>query len=199
MDITSYLLGKKNAGGGGGGGSGMDWTALGYQSAPPTIDTGYTYGKNIYDNWVNEQSFYNKYDNNLDIVFFPSVETTGTSTFQGAFNGAKHLYAVGNLDTSSSQWFSNMFYNCTSLCDVPIMSFASVSSKNALNNMFYNCVSLSDNSVDNIMQSCITATSYTGTKSLAKLGFTSTMVSSAHIQTLPHYQDFTNAGWSIGY
>lgn len=53
--------------------------------------------------------------------------------------------------------------------------------------------------IDNILQSCITATSYTGVKNLLGLGFSSTYYPSADIQALPHYNDFISAGWAIGY
>ena len=46
MDLTSYLLGKKSSGGGG-----LDWTAIGYTQSPKSISDGYTYAKQIYDNW----------------------------------------------------------------------------------------------------------------------------------------------------
>jgi hypothetical protein len=46
---------------------------------------------------------------------------------------------------------------------------------------------------------CINATSYTGTKTFSKFGFNSGYYAASKIQSLPSYQDFITAGWTIGY
>lgn len=58
---------------------------------------------------------------------------------------------------------------------------------------------LTDASLDNILQMCINATSYTETKTLAELGLSNYRASVSRVEALPHYQDFLNAGWTIGY
>ena len=65
--------------------------------------------------------------------------------------------------------------------------------------MFTGCVKLTDNSLNNILQICINATLYTGTKTLYTLGFRSNKYSVERIQALSNYQAFIDAGWTIGY
>ena len=57
--------------------------------------------------------------------------------------------------------------------------------------------SLTNESLDNILQFCITSKIENGT--LKYLGLTSNYYPATTIQSLPHYQDFINAGWTIGY
>ena len=53
--------------------------------------------------------------------------------------------------------------------------------------------------LNNILLSCISATSYTETKTLTQLGIYSYRYPASRIQALPNYQDFLNAGWTTGY
>ena len=91
---------------------------------------------------------------------------------------------------------ASMFSNCYSLRDVPVFDFSKATD---MTNTFANCYILTDKSMDNILQTCIGATSFTGTKTLKNIGFNSDYQTTARIQALPHYQDFINAGWTIGY
>lgn len=59
------------------------------------------------------------------------------------------------------------------------------------------CVNLSDASLNNLMVTMLTATSYTGTKILAELGVTESQA--ARCQHLSNYEAFTAAGWTTGY
>ena len=65
--------------------------------------------------------------------------------------------------------------------------------------MFYSCPKLTDKSIDNILKMCINAISYSGVKTLQILGFSSNDYPASRIQELPSYQDFIDAGWTIGY
>lgn len=100
------------------------------------------------------------------------------------------------LDTSNITNMKNMFSGCTRLETLPQLNTAKVTN---MQYMFQSCNSLSDTSLDNILQMCINATSYTGTKTLYQLGFDSTYQPATTIQGLPHYQAFLDAGWTIGY
>lgn len=128
----------------------------------------------------------------------PSLDThSNTNMYMFAIN-CNALEKIGELDTHSVINFFRAFYNDYSLTTVPIFNFSSASSATDLSDVFYNCIKLTDQSIDNILQSCITATSYQGSKRLATLGF-SNRISSARIKACPHYQEFTDAGWVIGY
>ena len=63
--------------------------------------------------------------------------------------------------------------------------------------MFSSCNKLTDTSIDNILQFCITSKRKNGT--LKYLGFNSNAYPINRIEALPHYQDFLDAGWTIGY
>lgn len=90
-----------------------------------------------------------------------------------------------------------MFNSCTNLKNVPIYSFADVNGSDnqrlpIMSGMFTGCTSLTNQSLDNILQSCLTAKSTTlYNKNLHYMGLSSNYDSI--IPTLPHYQDFINA------
>lgn len=200
MDLFSYLLGKKSAGAGGGGGSDLDWSAIGFQEPPLSMTAGYNYAKQIYDNWDNTTTtMYYMYAGDKNIKYFPGVDTSNVESFSDAFNGAEQLESVASIDTSKGTLFARMFGSCTNLVDVPVMDFKGASTSGSLKNIFTSCPRLSNQSMDNILKSCITATNYSGTKTLYQLGFRDMYNPAATIQTLPHYEAFTTAGWTIGY
>lgn len=223
MDITSYLLGK-NSSGGGGGGSDLDWSAIGYSSRPQSINDDYNYAKNIYDNWdATQTSCYQMFKDDKKIRIMPFVDTSNVNAtnemFFGAtslaeipqldlqevinmaqmFNGCSVLKKIPSLDTSNAHSIQKMFMGCKNLEDVPVLNTSNLSGSTAFQLTFSDCPNLTNTSLDNILQMCISATSYTGTKTLARLGFVVDYYPTSRIQALPHYQDFINAGWTIGY
>lgn len=159
----------------------------------PTINI---YGS--YDNSITFENFfascYELVEINLNLNF--NSQTT-INSFSSVFSGCSKLEKV-NLTMNSNYVLKNnisyysMFMNCTKLKDVPIFDFSTAN--NNLSYMFYNCSSLTNQSLDNILQSCITGTNVTS-KKLSNLGLNSQYDSI--IPTLPHYQDFINAGWVI--
>lgn len=90
--------------------------------------------------------------------------------------------------------FGYMFQVCSELITVPCYD---TSSATYIQNMFTQCPKLSNESLNNILQMCINAISYTGTKTLAYLGLTSAQVTTC--QSLSNYQAFLDAGWTTGY
>ena len=130
----------------------------------------------------------------------PELKNTGKNTSMYMFAVTDYsLKTIGNMDTHSVTNFYRAFYNCTALENVPVFNFSSTQGATDLNDVFYGCTKLTDQSVDNILQACITATSYQGSKRFATLGFNNSRVSSARVQACPHYQEFLDAGWVIGY
>ena len=87
-----------------------------------------------------------------------------------------------------------MFDGCTSLKEVPQFDTSNVTD---MTSMFHSCNKLTDTSIDNILQFCITSKIENGT--LQYLGFNSKVYPINRIEALPHYQDFLDAGWTIGY
>ena len=127
---------------------------------------------------------------------FPTV-TMPSIALTGFFSGAKELVEISPLDISATNNVANFCNGCSKLTTVPVFNIPLVVT---IANMFNGCTSLTDTSLDNILQTCISATSFTGTKTLSTLGlYNATVYPASRIQALPHYQDFLNAGWTIGW
>lgn len=221
MDITSYLLGKNSAGGGGGGGSDLDWTALGYTKRPQAIDDAYNYAKQIKDNWVPATNLYGKFQGDYSLIFFPFVDTSTAINTNNMFTYCSALISVPLINTASVRAMGGMFSDCYSLKSIPLFDTQNVTQMNNMfnncyslkdvpkfktdkvttfNNMFSRCNNLTNDSLNNILEMCIGATSYTGTKTLYQLGINdATTYPAARIQALSNYQAFIDAGWTIGY
>lgn len=224
MDVTSYLLGK-NSSGGGGGGSDLDWSAIGFNGTPQAIVDGYNHAVEIMNNWDSTKtSFGTDFQSDRSLVIMPLIDIPNVTTMSSAFYGCYALTAIALLNTENitnmSECFrecrgltsvpkfntkkvtnmQKMFNNCYSLASVPLFDTSGLTGSAAFTSMFGNCNNLTDTSLDNILQMCINATGYTGTKTLSTLGISSsTLYPASRIQALSHYQDFINAGWTIGY
>lgn len=219
MDITSYLLGKKSSGGGGGG-SGLDWSAIGYSETPTGVQEGYEHAKQIYDNWQNIKNLGSKFYGDLKLTIMPMVDTSNATDMNSTFSGCYGLTSVPSLNTSKVANMQQTFRTCYTLITIPQLDTPKVSNMKAMfsgcnsltnvpqfdttsltdaTNMFSNCYVLSDESLNNILKMCKNATNYTATKTLAGLGISSSYYSASKIQSLPSYNDFIDAGWTIGY
>lgn len=139
----------------------------------------------------------------LDYIFDGCSKLTIISNFNTrgrlkyAFQGCTKLETIsGNINTNNLQ---GAFSGCSNLKNIPVIYTHNLGT-NSFRNTFLNCTSLTDTSLDNILQTCINATTYSETKTLAVLGIKDTTIyPTSRIQALPHYQDFLNAGWNIGY
>ena len=199
----------------GGGGSDLDWSAIGYNSRPQSIDKGYDYAKQIQETWTGSSfsgddnlmflpnldltgvtSFYSMFYNCRHLISIPLLDTSNVTNMGQAFQQATALTEIPLLDTSNVTNISSAFYSCTSLMNVPKLNTSSVTS---FQNTFRDCPNLSDDSLKNILDMCIGATSYTGTKTLYYIGFRSGNYPATKIQGLSNYQAFIDAGWTIGY
>lgn len=223
MDVFSYLLGKNSSGGGGG--SYFNWEEIGYTNPPQyiidEITPQFNYAKEIMDNWDSTQTdLSSKFNRDTNLIIMPLVDTSNAANMTNMFNQCTNLKSIPLLNTTNVTNMYNtfsqcsnlisvpqfntenvtetytMFSRCTNLVDVPVFNLKNVTN---IYNMYYYCDNLSDDSVDNILQSCIGMNAYTGTKTLARMGFTSAYYPVSRIEALPHYQDFINAGWTIGY
>ena len=145
---------------------------------------------------VTDMSQMFRYNYNLNGI--PLLNTQKATTMANMFGNCQSMKELPKLNTSNVTDMGNMLGGCKSLENVPILDTNKVTN---MSGMFGDCYSLTDTSLDNILQMCINATSYTGTKKLKTLGFEYNTMTSiynvARIQALPHYQDFINAGWTI--
>ena len=132
--------------------------------------------------------------NGVTIAEFPELDTSSCTNFGGAFGNNKALKHFKTINTAKGKDFGNMFKDSEQLQDVELLDLSSATN---LSNMFQNCNTLTDYSINNIMQMCINATSYTGTKTLKQLGLNSNRATRATL--LENYTAFVEAGWTTGY
>lgn len=129
------------------------------------------------------------------LTTLPIIDTSSVTDMEGMCNGCVSLVSFPLLNTSSVRNMMSMFNACGNLTTFPPLNIPSATN---FQYMFYDCNALTDTSLDNILQMCISATSFTGTKTLAYLSITNTSVyPTSRIEALPHYQDFLDAGWTI--
>lgn len=126
----------------------------------------------------------------------PELDTSNLTNMSSFFGSCPNLVEVSGLDTSNAKYVNGLFYGCNNLTTIPIMDFSSATD---MANMLLNVKNLTDDSINNLLLSCTTATSYADTKTLYRLGFRSNYYSSSRIQALSNYQAFINSGWTIGY
>lgn len=124
----------------------------------------------------------------------PLFDTSNGVFFYGMFYYQTRITSIPQYNTSKGRDFRQMFYSCSSLEAMPILD---LSKAEELNEMFSNCSSLSNESLNNILYMLANATSYTGTKTLAYVGLSSSQATTC--TELSNYDDFVNAGWTTGY
>ena len=123
--------------------------------------------------------------------------TNCNSMFKGtSFVSVSTGYFPFFLDSSDCQDFREMFMNSNvnRISTVP-----SLISATQLDDMFKNTHITNTDTLNKLLLRLVNADAYTGTKTLAHLGFDSTNYPAATIQALSNYAAFTAAGWSIGY
>lgn len=103
---------------------------------------------------------------------------------------APELGALGILNTAQ------MFENCTSLRNVPLYTLGNNANVAA---MFNGCHNLTDESLDNILKMCAAAPDYRKTKTWLFVFGNDNYYPVSRIEALPSYQEFLDAGWTIGY
>lgn len=100
--------------------------------------------------------------------------------------------------TSQAEDFTEMFAGS----NIKSMNHGVVPNLNnatTLTDMFANTSITNTSFMNRFLLRLANATAYTGTKTLAHLGFTSDNYSAATIQAMSNYSTFTAAGWTIGY
>lgn len=106
----------------------------------------------------------------------------------------RNLKQISIINTNNITNLANAFYYCNNLEEI---NFFDTSKVTNWQNAFSGCGRLTNESLNNILQMCINATDYTGTKTLLQLGLSSTQATTC--QSLSNYQAFLNAGWTTGY
>ena len=129
-----------------------------------------------------------------NLTTIPELNTSKVTNMSAMFAGCTNLTTIPELNTSKVGAMGGMFSRCKNLTTIPELNTSKVT---YMWDMFHNCSSLSDDSLNNIMQMCINATSYTDTKTLKYIGLTSEQANKC--KTLSNYSAFTSAGWTTGY
>lgn len=148
----------------------------------------------------------------------PLFNTENVTNMSYMFQGCSELVNVPQFNTSKVKDSSNMFYNCTKLVTVPLFDLSKVQAMNGMfsyctrlanvpqfnlaemqdiGNAFKECNALTNESLNNILAMCVSATSYTYTKTLVRLGLSAAQATIC--QGLSNYQAFLDAGWTTGY
>ena len=146
------------------------------------------------------------------------LDTSGVTIINHMFNGCRNLTTVPELDTSSATNMNSMFYSCSSLTTIPLLDTSSVtnmrnmfdgcsnlttiplldtSSVTDIRRMFSGCSSLTNETLSNILQMLINATSYTNTKTLNYIGLSREQATTC--ATLSNWAACESAGWTTGY
>lgn len=167
----------------------------------------------------NLTSMVNFLNQNRMIKYIPKFNTSNVTNMSEAFSiNPELLYVADGMDMSNCTSLSYVLHSCVQLknapsflntnnvtnfggafqwCDeliyVPVYDMSSCTSASSF---VGDCPKLSDDSLNNIMQSCISATKMQ-TKTLKHLGLTSAQAT--RCQSLSNYQTFTAAGWTTGY
>jgi len=217
MDLFSYLLGKKSSGGGGSADLSDYFTSTinyeGFEAMVKKIpDTTTVEGTDLHGAFTgykgtaiplldtsNVTVMNSMFNGCTNLITIPLLNTSKVNNMSSMFNNCSSLISIPSIDTSSviSGNMNNMFGGCSSLETVPVLNTTNITN---MNDMFSGCTSLSDTSLDNILQMCINSkVSVQTRKKLTSIGILSTNYPASKIEALPHYQDFINAGWTIGY
>ena len=130
--------------------------------------------------------------NNLTEI--PLLDTSSVTRMNSMFNGCKNLTEIPLLDTGKVTSMVTMFMDCVNLTTSPQLNTSSVT---AISSMFDGCINLTTESLNNILQMCVNAVSYTRTKTLKSIGLTEEQAQTC--TTLSNYEAFTAAGWTTGY
>lgn len=130
------------------------------------------------------------------LTTIPLINTSKVTKMIMTFYNCYKLSAIPAIDTSKVTSFSQTFASCRKLVTVPQLDFSSATS--SLSDIFQYCTQLSDESLNNILASCIGAINVTDSnKTLKNIGLTSSQATKC--TTLSNYEAFTAAGWTTGY
>lgn len=139
------------------------------------------------DNYYNIYQYIQNIDDNYDI--------SSTTTLRSGFSNFSSLLKAPTMLTSLITDAQSLFINCESLVDVPVYDWSSLTAHRNYN-MYSGCTSLSNDSLNNILQSCIGMTGV-DTKTLKYIGLSSTQATTC--QSLSNWSNCVAAGWSTGY
>ena len=170
----------------------IDYDLLVHSRSGNTVNCSYAF-ENVF--------FTNGHKEGYNTEYSPIMEINKIGNCNAMFKGTSGtVIDISKVDFTSATSFQNMFKDSTvSTILFNINNPQTCPLVTNMTDMFSGCNNLGNVSVNQILKFLSTATSYSGTKTLAALGFTSTYYPAADIQAMSNYSTFTAAGWSIGY
>ena len=133
-----------------------------------------------------------------NLVTVKNLNTDNVTNMYETFYNCNNIVTIPSINTSNVTDFGLCFWNCTNLVNVPVFNFKSIGNMDKLRNFIVSCPNLSNESLNNIMASCLTVMSYvSGTKTLKYIGLSSEQATTC--QSLSNWSAFVAAGWSAGY
>jgi len=155
-------------------------------------------------NTSNVTSMSNAFERCSSLITMPLLDMSKVTRCAYIFDECTSLVSVPQFDMSNVTDPGAMFNGCSSLVTVPQFDWSKVTSfGGALSSthMFDGCTSLSNASLNNILASLTSATSYSGgiltPKTLKFIGLTQAQATIC--EGLSNFAAFTAAGWSTGY
>lgn len=128
----------------------------------------------------------------LTEIKFNSIDSTITN-FSNFFQNCSSLTKIEGLDISHATNLKQTFRNCSSLVNLPSLTAPSATN---LQNIFVYCTALSNDSLNNVLALCASATGST-TKTLAYIGLTPEQATTC--TGLSNWTAAQSAGWTKGY
>ena len=106
-----------------------------------TISDDIEYAKYIKDvKWSDNRRFMdNEYQNDVNLVYFPYVNTSRVESMDYTFSGCRNLYTIPLLDTSNVTAMYDSFMFCESLSTIPLLDTSNVTD---MRSIFSECTSL---------------------------------------------------------
>ena len=124
----------------------------------------------------------------------PLLDMSNVKNMDYMFQYCSSLTEIPNINITNVKNMCGAFSYCSSLTTIPQLSMNKVTN---LSNTFNNCPNLSNDSLNNILASLLTATSYTSTKTLKYIGLSEEQA--ATCATLSNWSACEAAGWTTGY
>ena len=147
-------------------------------------------------NTSNVTNMHSMFEKCTSLVSVSFLDTSKVTDMYYMFEQCTNLTSIPQLDTSNVTDMSSMFSYCESLITLPQLDMSSVV-KNNLFVAFSKCPALSNDSLNNILASLLTATSYTGAKTLKNIGLSEEQATTC--TTLSNWSALEAKGWTTGY
>jgi len=105
-----------------------NWGQIGYSTTPQGIIDNFNYSKSIYDSWnASDTSMRNKYANDINLIYFPLVDTSNVTDMYHAFSST-NLTILPLINTGNVTTMEAMCQMCGNLTEIPLLNTAKVTS-----------------------------------------------------------------------